>query len=341
VTVQVVEVLELHAADEQEDEEETIIDASELPEGVREAFDLAYPGAQIVEIEVEEDDEATEYDIVARTDGALLEVGLASDGEIVEVAQLLEESELPQEIVNWIDDHFDDAAVLEIEVVNEDGEVSYEFEIDRDGDPPMEVTLRLDQVVVEPKALSAALTPAPLVAAPPGDPAPQEPTAELPAAVATASRAAGAGHDKAGAADGAAETETDAAPEAGVESVDEVWLQTEEIPTVRESTPQPDSDLAESALLAPELLLRVVRIDLGGIEAQLQQLLTEIDRMVQAMARPESEGMWMRFALLLAMIAGAEIFLSNSLQRRPVSSVFMESDRSCAWSFWSATTLQK
>ena len=338
VTVQVVEVLELHAVDMEEDEEEVSIDPSELPVEIREAFESAYPGAQIVEIEVEQEDNEAEYDIVARQDGVTLEVGLDSDGEILEVVQLLDESELPQEITDWIHANFDEPDVLEIELVNEDGQVSYELEIIGDDGPPMEVALRLDQVVVEPGTQQGVVILEPTFVAAAAS-SPQEPEVELPAAVATAAVAEPA--DEADATPAQATPKLEATAPPGEEGgLSEPGLLPHGTPVARESIQEQAAGFVESAVMLPDLLLGAVRIDLGRIDAQLEQLLAEIDRIVQTISRPDSWGMEMRFALLLALIAGAQILRSKSV-RRPVSSVFMQSDRSSAWSLWSATTIQK
>ena len=339
-TVQVVEVLEFSRAEEEDDEEEATIDPSELPPEVRESFESAYPGAEILEIEVEGEDGEAEYDIATRVDGALLEVGMASDGEILEVSQVLTESELPQEVIDWLHANFDEPDLVEIEVVNEDGQTSYELMIVSEEGSPVEVALRLDEIVVEAGTQLWATNHEPVETSA-TDPATQGPAAASPAEAPTPATVDPIGEDQAPSADAKAEPEVLAAPEATGQPAAETSALSEDDPIARESAQEFAADMAGSALALPDVLIRAMRIDLGSIDEQLLQLLAEIDRMAQGVARPESGGLWMKFALLLAIVAGAQIFRNNSLQRRRLSSVFMHSDRSSAWSLWSATTIQK
>ena len=108
-----------------------------------------------------------------------------------------------------------------------------------------------------------------------------------------------------------------------------------------ESTQELAAAVGEEAILLPaaELLVRAVRIDLGSIDNQLQQLLGEIDKMAHGLA-DESGGAGLRLALILAMIAGAQLFRNDALAKRPASAVFMETDRASAWTRWSATTMR-
>src|SRR5687767_7944381 len=79
----------------EEEEEEVEIEPSALPAKILAAFNERFPGAEILEAEVEEED-GTEYGVNALFNGQTLDVTLASDGTILETEIMVSSDALPK-----------------------------------------------------------------------------------------------------------------------------------------------------------------------------------------------------------------------------------------------------
>lgn len=116
---------------------------TKLPEAAEAKLKLAFPGAQIREVDEEEMDLAV-YEVELMQDGREIELMISSDGVILNLKQDLKLNELPAPVANAARQLAGDGDVEEIELKETRGIVKavtlgmpktvYEIEIDKPGD---------------------------------------------------------------------------------------------------------------------------------------------------------------------------------------------------------------
>ena len=117
-----------------------------LPPAAADAVKAAFPQASIVEVEQENEDGVTLYEVELRQDGKEVEISVSADGVIVEVETQIAEAELPKAVARTIAKVAGDAKVEEIQreetrAVVRDGKlvkldeprITYEAEFRKDG----------------------------------------------------------------------------------------------------------------------------------------------------------------------------------------------------------------
>jgi hypothetical protein len=144
-----VEVIELDIAEE-ETEHDLPIEMSELPPEVWASLRSQFPGAQLMDAEMSITDGTPVYEVNAQINDRALDVTLAVHGAILESAQALNSSELPEPVREWIGQNFPEAVIREAEMVNEAGVGSYQLVIETPGQPAFEATLRVAQAQSSP-----------------------------------------------------------------------------------------------------------------------------------------------------------------------------------------------
>jgi uncharacterized membrane protein YkoI len=339
VAVPSVEVIELTPADEEE-EEEREIDLDELPAAVLEALEAAYPGARILEAEMEEEDGETEYDVSAMHEGRTLEVGLTSSGEVIEVSQVLEEEDLPQQVIEWIEANFAGAELLEIELVSEDGFTSYELQIAPSGEAALEATIR--------------------VTTPPADPGDDPPAAPVAAQAHAPEAGAGASNSHGEApsvpdvkADEHPQAQEAAAPPATEPVALDVPLDAAVAGAQRETPAEAAPEAADAARqdtaehspqMMPELamLVGVTASELADLDEELGLLLGEIQKLAHTLEASGPAGnAGLALALILILIAGAQVLRPDPAPRSAQGLALMKAHGDWSWSSWSATTMRR
>ena len=349
-----VEVVELVAA-EQEEEDDVLVEPSDIPATVMSAFDAAYPDAQILEAELEEEEDGQfEYDIAARFNEGEIEVSLTPEGRITETTRILTKTELPPAVLDWLAANFAGAEVHEIELVDEGGVQSYELQIAPPDGAPMEATLRVpaalpDATSDEPPRAARSSEAVPAGAA--GD----EARSDEAEAVATAP-----------ARQSAPEQEEVSLPLVDAKLVDS----NPSAEPAREAAPEsltagvfdsPADPLADAAaLLAADAAGLLLALNQSGrllpdvasmmgqpfpfnaadFQRDMQQILAQIERLGASLAGPGTGSVdALRLALLAALIAGAQLLRPDprAAKNGQVLAGYAV-DRSSTWVLWASIT---
>ena len=140
----------------------------ELPAAAAEAIKAAFPNAKIEEVEVEEEDGLTLYEVELEQGDVEMEVEVAADGTIAEIETEIPQKDVPEAVLQAIQAADADAKIEEIEKVEIRAEVKksqlapaaqlvklseakivYEAELKK-GDQEGEITVASDGKVVEP-----------------------------------------------------------------------------------------------------------------------------------------------------------------------------------------------
>jgi uncharacterized membrane protein YkoI len=137
-----VEVVELAVAEEP-DGDDAEIDTAALPREIITAFGDRFPGAELVEADLSNEDGVLEYDVNAEWNGQLIEVTFNADGEILGTERALATQELPLSVLDWVRQQFPGATIDEAGLLTEAGTESYELLITTSTQQAIEATLRV------------------------------------------------------------------------------------------------------------------------------------------------------------------------------------------------------
>ena len=326
-TANAVEVVEVEVADEG-DEVEIAIAPSELPAHIRLALAKRFPGAELIEAEFSTGEDESEYGVTAEFNDQLIDVSLTPEGQITEIEQSVTSGDLPEAVLAWIRAQFPDAVIDEAAIVDESGEVSYEVEFTPAGQAPLEATLRVPGV--EPPSVAPE---------PPADEVATGQMVPTEAADDVREQAAGeASSDAQDAADSAATADSQVTP---AQQLNEPKSASPDSVLATKSTPDNASTVTgndESVFAAfqqaaafaevlqavatanpdwfPELT-NALPIDIGIVEQNIREILAELDALAGQLAggTPEN-GLALRLAVALAVLAGVELFLLESRKTR-------------------------
>jgi hypothetical protein len=119
-------VLEYEWAEEEPDED-VEVDADELPAAVLDAFNAAFPDAEISDAAREIDDGLVEYDVNAEVAGHEIDVSLSPDGRILEVAETLDLEDVPEQALAALRQQFGEAAIEDVSAIDEGGTITLEI----------------------------------------------------------------------------------------------------------------------------------------------------------------------------------------------------------------------
>lgn len=167
-----------HATDQREvedrqadDDDDVLVDASQIPAAVRNAFNSLFSGATIHEVEMETEDAVAEYEFEFTTaEGQKGEAKFDAAGNLLEATLTLEQ--LPEAVRSALNIAFPGVTVLKVEMETEDnGSVEYEIEyLTADGQEGeakfdaagvlLEADLTLDQLPAEVRAAFESAFPA-------------------------------------------------------------------------------------------------------------------------------------------------------------------------------------
>jgi hypothetical protein len=148
-------VLEFEVAEEEPDED-VEIEPDELPAAVLDAFNAAFPDADISEAAREIEEGQVEYDVNAEVAGHEIDVSLTPDGRILEVEELLEPQDVPEQVLAVLRAAFGDPSIEEVSAVNEGGQLKVEFAFTTGADQPT-----LEATLGDPPVLANLTPPAP------------------------------------------------------------------------------------------------------------------------------------------------------------------------------------
>ena len=140
----------------------------ELPSAAAEAIKAAFPDAKIEEVEVEEEEGVTLYEVELEQGDVEMEVEVAPDGTIVEIETEIAQKDAPEAALQAIQAAAPDAEIEEVEKIEiraetkkaegdkpaqlvklDKAKIVYEAELKKDGKEG-EITVAADGKVVEP-----------------------------------------------------------------------------------------------------------------------------------------------------------------------------------------------
>jgi len=103
---------------------------SDVPANLTETFQQAHPNATDVEWEKEGDSFKVEFDI----DRNEQEIWYSADGNMAKTEKEIGESDLPQAISSAISSNYSDYKIDSVEMTEENGETTYEVELEKGWD---------------------------------------------------------------------------------------------------------------------------------------------------------------------------------------------------------------
>ena len=327
-----VEVVEVEAADEG-DEVEVEIAPARLPAHILLALAKRFPGAELIEAEFSTSEDESEYGVTAEFNDEVIDVSLTPQGQITEIEQSVTSGDLPEAVLAWIRGQFPDAVIDEAAVVDEAGEVSYEVEFTPAGQAPLEATLRVPGVeppVVAPETPVDDVVTGPLIPIAADD---EQAQAASEASAASRSQDVGAAEVALAAdAPGASPQRTTEPAAASPDSPAAAKPRADDPSRVAGSEASLPAPLRRAAVLAEALqaaaaatnaqwlpeLIAMLPIDAGLAEQNIRAILAELDALAGRLAdaAPKGDGVGLRLAVALAVLAGVEFFLLESRKTR-------------------------
>ena len=109
-----------------QDQEETV---KELPQAVKQAFDKAYPGAEIKELAKETEDGQVYYEVACVFEGRRIDALYHPDGSVAAIEEVVSVDSLPAAVKNSVTKEFKGYTINLAEKVQKEGEVFYELKI--------------------------------------------------------------------------------------------------------------------------------------------------------------------------------------------------------------------
>lgn len=109
------------------------IERKDVPAAVLTAFAGAYPKAEIKGYSTEEENGQAVYEIESVEGLVTRDVTYAADGAVVSLEETLDTSELPRGVKSALKKNFPKAKVLKAEKITKGTAVTYEFEIEHNG----------------------------------------------------------------------------------------------------------------------------------------------------------------------------------------------------------------
>jgi hypothetical protein len=159
-----VQLVELEEETGDDEDVEIPLAPSELPDAVQQTLNEQFPGAQLIEAESTLENGHAEYDVTALVDGEMIDLTLAPDGRIVATEHEIASTDLPQAVLDWVQQHYPNAEIDEAAVIVRDGQTNYEVVLDVGDSAQIEAMLRVSEATNETPQPSPAEDP--LVAAP-------------------------------------------------------------------------------------------------------------------------------------------------------------------------------
>jgi len=313
------------------DEDDAQIDVSQLPAGVLAALHERFPGAQVLEAELEEEDGETEYGVTASVNGQVLDVAFAPSGTILEVEEEVASTDLPLALREYLEALFPGAVVDEAAIVRAPDQSMYELTWAQPGQQALEATFFVPPSAVDGAAVSAGAPELPsaafsaaVIADPQIDAQPPEESSPRDTQVAQAT--------------GATEQSEDAAPSQqrnAETALLPAWLIEAGQVRVAEALVSLAAGAGAAAWL-PELadvMSEVLPIDVTSLERGIQDVLSEIDKLAQdALTNTTPSGAALRLSIVVSLVAGVQLLLLDRKLRKggPIR-VFSAANSSWSW----------
>jgi Putative beta-lactamase-inhibitor-like, PepSY-like len=140
----------------QKQEQEQEVTVNEVPLSVKQAFDNAYPGAEIKEYSKELEDGKTYYEVACVFEGRRIDVLYHPDGSIAAIEEVVATDMLPEAVKTSMTNEFKGYSINLAEKVQKEGKVFYELKIkDSEGENRQEVLFSESGQIVEKSGKSA------------------------------------------------------------------------------------------------------------------------------------------------------------------------------------------
>ena len=101
----------------------------DLSQPVVDAINAAFPDGTIEEVTLEDENGTEIYEAEVRANEATFEVKVTLDGKLIEIEQEITPGELPEAVVNAVNDLYPGASIKEAEKITRGGNVIFEIEL--------------------------------------------------------------------------------------------------------------------------------------------------------------------------------------------------------------------
>lgn len=116
------------------------IDVKDLPKAVFNAFQKAYPKAEITSASKEDEDGRIAYEIESVDDEQVRDILYSEEGQVLEVEEEMLFNELPKAVRETIKDEYPDTEVEKAEKITRGGVINYEVVVETE-DESLEIVL--------------------------------------------------------------------------------------------------------------------------------------------------------------------------------------------------------
>jgi uncharacterized membrane protein YkoI len=124
------------------------IDIKDLPQVVLDAFQKAYPNAEIKGASKEDEDGRIAYEIESIDGKQVRDILYSEEGDVLEIEESISFKALPAAVQKTIMDKYADAEVEKAEKITKDGSTSYEVVVETD-DATLEIVLDAQGKIVK------------------------------------------------------------------------------------------------------------------------------------------------------------------------------------------------